>query len=160
MEAYHVLDTQLGKTGAYVAGHEYTIADIAIFPWLRSWKNQGIDWNDHPHLKGWFDEIGARPAQIEAAVALLDGGATVPFIASVVAVRLAERIEVPARAHAVAGAAVALLVDVEAELDVAHRFLAGADAFEEILPMLARAVGILARNHLRRAGARRHRHDR
>jgi GST-like protein len=26
------------------------------------WKNQGIDWNEHPHLKGWFDEIGARPA--------------------------------------------------------------------------------------------------
>jgi GST-like protein len=26
------------------------------------WKNQGIDWNDHPHLKGWFDEIAARPA--------------------------------------------------------------------------------------------------
>ena len=36
--------------------------DIAVFPWLRSWKNQGIDWSDYPHLKGWFDEIGARPA--------------------------------------------------------------------------------------------------
>jgi GST-like protein len=40
----------------------YGIADIAVFPWLRSWKNQGIDWNDFPHLKGWFDEIAARPA--------------------------------------------------------------------------------------------------
>jgi GST-like protein len=46
----------------YIAGDEYTIADIAIFPWLRSWKNQGIDWNEFPHLKGWFDEIAARPA--------------------------------------------------------------------------------------------------
>ena len=46
----------------YFAGPEVTIADFAIFPWLRSWKNQGIDWNDHPHLKGWFDEIAARPA--------------------------------------------------------------------------------------------------
>ena len=46
----------------YIAGPEYTIADIAIFPWLRSWKNQGIDWADYPHLKGWFDEIAARPA--------------------------------------------------------------------------------------------------
>jgi GST-like protein len=45
-----------------MAGPDYTIADIAIFPWLRSWKNQGIDWNDYPHLKGWFDEIAARPA--------------------------------------------------------------------------------------------------
>ena len=26
------------------------------------WKNQGIDWTDYPHLKGWFDEIAARPA--------------------------------------------------------------------------------------------------
>jgi GSH-dependent disulfide-bond oxidoreductase len=58
---YHVMDKRLAKS-KYIAGPDYTIADIAIFPWLRSWKNQGIDWNDHPHLKGWFDEIAARPA--------------------------------------------------------------------------------------------------
>ncbi len=58
---YGVLDTRLAKS-KYVAGPAYSIADIAIFPWLRSWKNQGIDWNDYPHLKGWFDEIAARPA--------------------------------------------------------------------------------------------------
>jgi GST-like protein len=58
---YGVMDKRLAKS-KYIAGGEYTIADIAIFPWLRSWKNQGIDWNDFPHLKGWFDEIGARPA--------------------------------------------------------------------------------------------------
>jgi GST-like protein len=58
---YAVLNRRLAQS-KYVAGDEYTIADIAIFPWLRSWKNQGIDWNDHPHLKGWFDEIAARPA--------------------------------------------------------------------------------------------------
>ena len=58
---YGVLDRRLAKS-KYIAGAQYTIADIAVFPWLRSWKNQGIDWNDHPHLKGWFDEIGARPA--------------------------------------------------------------------------------------------------
>jgi len=58
---YGVMDKRLAKS-KYIAGPTYTIADIAIFPWLRSWKNQGIDWNDHPHLKGWFDEIGARPA--------------------------------------------------------------------------------------------------
>ena len=58
---YGVMNKQLAKS-KYVAGPEYSIADIAIFPWLRSWKNQGIDWNDHPHLKGWFDEIAARPA--------------------------------------------------------------------------------------------------
>jgi GSH-dependent disulfide-bond oxidoreductase len=58
---YGVMDKQLAKQ-RYMAGPEYSIADIAIFPWLRSWKNQGIDWNDYPHLKGWFDEIAARPA--------------------------------------------------------------------------------------------------
>lgn len=58
---YGVLDRQLGKS-AYLAGDEYTIADIATFPWLRSWKNQGIDWNDYPNAKRWFDEIAERPA--------------------------------------------------------------------------------------------------
>jgi GST-like protein len=58
---YGVMDKRLAGA-RYIAGDEYTIADIAIFPWLRSWKNQGIDWNDYPHLKGWFDEIAGRPA--------------------------------------------------------------------------------------------------
>jgi GST-like protein len=58
---YAVMDTRLAKS-KYIAGAEYSIADIAIFPWLRSWKNQGIVWSDFPHLRGWFDEIAARPA--------------------------------------------------------------------------------------------------
>ena len=58
---YGVLNKRLARS-TYVGGAEYSIADIAIFPWLRSWKNQGIDWADYPHLKGWFDEIAARPA--------------------------------------------------------------------------------------------------
>ena len=58
---YGVMNKRLAKS-KYIAGPAYTIADIAIFPWLRSWKNQGIAWNDFPHLKGWFDEIAARPA--------------------------------------------------------------------------------------------------
>jgi GSH-dependent disulfide-bond oxidoreductase len=58
---YGVLDKRLQQRD-WVAADQYTIADIAIFPWLRSWKNQGIDWNDFPHLKGWFDELAGRPA--------------------------------------------------------------------------------------------------
>jgi GSH-dependent disulfide-bond oxidoreductase len=58
---YGVMNKRLAKR-RYMAGTEYSIADIAIFPWLRSWKNQGIEWSDYPHLKGWFDEIQARPA--------------------------------------------------------------------------------------------------
>ena len=59
---YGVMDRQIARTGAYIAGGEYTIADIAIFPWLRSWQNQGIDWADYPALKVWFDRIAERPA--------------------------------------------------------------------------------------------------
>ncbi len=58
---YGVLDRRIAKS-RYVGGPAYGIADMAVFPWLRSWKNQGIDWNDYPNLKGWFDEIAARPA--------------------------------------------------------------------------------------------------
>ena len=58
---YGVMDKRLANS-RYIAGPQYSIADIAIFPWLRSWKNQGIVWSDYPHLKGWFDEIAARPA--------------------------------------------------------------------------------------------------
>lgn len=58
---YGVMDKRLAKS-KYLGGAEYSIADIAVFPWLRSWKNQGIDWKDFPYLKGWFDEIGNRPA--------------------------------------------------------------------------------------------------
>jgi GSH-dependent disulfide-bond oxidoreductase len=58
---YGVMDKRLAKS-KYLGGKTYSIADIAVFPWLRSWKNQGIDWADYPHLKGWFDEIAARPA--------------------------------------------------------------------------------------------------
>jgi len=68
---YRVMDRQLA-THRYIAGDEYTIADIAIFPWLRSWQNQGIDWADYPHLKQWFDAIAARPAVIRGVQVLAD----------------------------------------------------------------------------------------
>jgi len=58
---YGDMNTRLANS-KYLGGPEYSIADIAVFPWLRSWKNQGIDWADHPHHKGWFDEIANRPA--------------------------------------------------------------------------------------------------
>jgi len=58
---YGVMNKRLAKS-TYLGGPQYSIADMAVFPWLRSWKNQGIAWADYPHLKGWFDEIAARPA--------------------------------------------------------------------------------------------------
>ncbi|WP_394782116.1 glutathione binding-like protein [Undibacterium sp.] len=66
---YGVLDKQLSKT-EFLAGDEYTIADIAAFPWTRSAANQGIDWAEFPHAKRWFDQIDARPA-VQRGVAVL-----------------------------------------------------------------------------------------
>jgi GSH-dependent disulfide-bond oxidoreductase len=68
---YGVLDKQLSKN-KYVAGDEYTIADMAIYPWARSAANQGIDWADYPHAKNWFDEIDARPAVQRGVKVLAD----------------------------------------------------------------------------------------
>jgi len=58
---YGVMNKQLA-THKFMAGNQYSITDIAIFPWVRSWKNQGIDWDEFPHLKAWFDKISNRPA--------------------------------------------------------------------------------------------------
>jgi GST-like protein len=69
---YGVMDHQIANTGAYIAGAEYSVADIAIYPWLRSWQNQGIDWADYPHLKSWFDRVGDRPAVQKAVQVLAD----------------------------------------------------------------------------------------
>ena len=58
---YGVIDRRLAES-PWLAGEEYTIADIATFPWLRSWEAQGMNLADHPNLKRWFDTIAARPA--------------------------------------------------------------------------------------------------
>jgi len=58
---YGVMDRQLAKN-KYIAGKTYSIADIAIFPWLRSWKNQGVEMSEYPHVQAWFQEIEQRPA--------------------------------------------------------------------------------------------------
>ncbi|WP_175944080.1 glutathione binding-like protein [Caballeronia sp. BCC1704] len=66
---YGVMDKQLGVT-QYLAGNEYTIADIATFPWTRSWENQGIALDEFPNVRRWFDAIAARPA-VERGVQVL-----------------------------------------------------------------------------------------
>jgi GSH-dependent disulfide-bond oxidoreductase len=57
---YGVLDRQLGKTGTYVAG-DYSIADIACFPWTMTHKAQGFTLDDYPNIKRWYAEVRARP---------------------------------------------------------------------------------------------------
>jgi len=65
---YNVLDKQLGRN-QYVAG-EYSIADIAIYPWLIPHKWQGMELEEFPNVKRWFDAIAARPA-VQRGVAVL-----------------------------------------------------------------------------------------
>ncbi|HEU0070200.1 MAG TPA: glutathione S-transferase N-terminal domain-containing protein [Alphaproteobacteria bacterium] len=57
---YGVIDKRLGEA-EYLAG-DYSIADIATFPWAQSFAMQGIDFADYPNVKRWFDAIMARPA--------------------------------------------------------------------------------------------------
>ena len=59
---YGVLDGQLGKTGAFVAGADYGIADIAIFPWIMTHKAQGLTLDDWPQIKRWYATVRAREA--------------------------------------------------------------------------------------------------
>ena len=58
---YGVIDGRLAHA-QYLAGSDYSIADIATFPWLRSWQKQGITLGDYPHLQTWFNKIAERPA--------------------------------------------------------------------------------------------------
>ena len=57
---YRILDNRL-EGREFVAG-EYSIADMAIFPWCRLHRRQGQDLDDFPNVKRWFATIGARPA--------------------------------------------------------------------------------------------------
>lgn len=59
---YGVLDRQLGQTGAHVAGDDYGIADIAVFPWIMTHKAQGLTLDDWPNVKRWFATVRARDA--------------------------------------------------------------------------------------------------
>jgi GST-like protein len=59
---YGVLERQLAKTGAFVAGPQYTIADISIMPWLRTAERQGVNMGEYPNVKRWFDKLNERPA--------------------------------------------------------------------------------------------------
>ena len=68
---YGVIDKRLAASEWLGCG-EYSIADIATWPWLRSWKNQGIELDDYPRLKAWFERIGERPAVQRGVQVLAD----------------------------------------------------------------------------------------
>jgi GST-like protein len=57
---YGVLNNRLYDR-RYVAGDEYTIADMICYPWTVGWESQGQDLAEFPYFKRWFDELGRRP---------------------------------------------------------------------------------------------------
>jgi GST-like protein len=66
---YGVMDKRLGAS-PYLAGDEYTIADIAVWPWTRAIANQGQSIDDFPNFKRWFQTIEKRPA-VERGIQVL-----------------------------------------------------------------------------------------
>ena len=68
---YQVLDNRL-KGREFIAAGEYTIADMAIFPWCRLHGRQGQDLADYPNVKRWFDTIASRPAVVRDMAKLED----------------------------------------------------------------------------------------
>ncbi|HET9701902.1 MAG TPA: glutathione S-transferase C-terminal domain-containing protein [Burkholderiales bacterium] len=58
---YGVLERQLAAN-AFLAGPEYTIADIATWPWVARFEFHRVNLAEFPNVKRWFDAVGARPA--------------------------------------------------------------------------------------------------
>lgn len=58
---YRVLEKRL-RRAEYLAGDEYSIADIATFPWMRHPDRRGVDIDKFPSIKRWFNLVNNRPA--------------------------------------------------------------------------------------------------
>ena len=66
---YAVVNNRL-QDQPFIAGDEYSIADMALWPWMRQPERQNVDRDDFPAFKAWSDSIGQRPA-VERAVQVL-----------------------------------------------------------------------------------------
>jgi GSH-dependent disulfide-bond oxidoreductase len=60
LRLYEVLNTRLADV-EYVGG-DYSIADIAIYPWIASYQFMELTLDEHPHLKRWYETLQQRPA--------------------------------------------------------------------------------------------------
>lgn len=58
---YKVLDKRLGEV-PFLAGRDYTIADIATYPWALDPESEGVDIGELPNVQRWLEVIGDRPA--------------------------------------------------------------------------------------------------
>lgn len=61
LRLYEVLNTQLAKT-EYISGNDYTIADIAIYPWIAAYRFMNLSLDNYTQLKRWYKTIKLRPA--------------------------------------------------------------------------------------------------
>ena len=68
---YKVMNKRLGEV-AYLAGENYSIADIAAYPWVARFERHQVDLNDYADVKRWFDTIGERES--------VEKGMAVPFL--------------------------------------------------------------------------------
>ncbi len=68
---YGVMNNRLHDR-RYLAGDDYTIADIVSYPWTVSWALQGIDLDEFRYFKRWFEELSARPA-VQRGLAVIAG---------------------------------------------------------------------------------------
>lgn len=66
---YGVLEGLLARN-EFIAGSEYTIADIAVYPWIARFELHKLDWSVLPNVKRWYDMVGARPAVVRGMEAL------------------------------------------------------------------------------------------
>jgi GST-like protein len=57
---YGVLNNRLYER-PYLAGEQYTIADMVAYPWTVNWQGQDQDIEEFPYFKRWFNELSARP---------------------------------------------------------------------------------------------------
>lgn len=62
---YGVMDRRLAQV-PFLGGTDYSIADMACYPWVVPWKRQQQNLEEFPHLKRWFEGIAERPATIRA----------------------------------------------------------------------------------------------
>ncbi|MNP32365.1 Disulfide-bond oxidoreductase YfcG [compost metagenome] len=75
---YGVLNKHLADGREFISG-EYSIADMACYPWVVPYERQQQDLEDFPHLARWFQRIAQRPATIRA-YALADAVNTAPVV--------------------------------------------------------------------------------
>ena len=68
---YGVLNNRLYDR-RYIAGDEYSIADMISYPWTASWELQGIDMGEFKYFKRWWDEMAARPG-VQRGMAVVAG---------------------------------------------------------------------------------------